>query len=95
VTSLTGEGIRERYGVTGFTAIFARSTLAECLAELGEFAKGRTSGEEATRLAESLDRPFSFGYAQVRLGELPIALLQPDTVHDDRQVTRTLPCARE
>jgi len=47
-----------------------RTWLASCLAELGEFAEGVARGEEAVRMAESVDHPFSMTQAYFGLGEL-------------------------
>jgi tetratricopeptide (TPR) repeat protein len=70
VASLTGDLIRERFGMTGFPSVMARAWLVSCLAELGEFANGTERGEEAVRIAESLDHPFSLTQAHFGLGHL-------------------------
>src|SRR5207249_5224309 len=46
VASLTGELIRERFGMTGLPSVMARTWLVSCLAELGEFVEGVARGEE-------------------------------------------------
>jgi tetratricopeptide (TPR) repeat protein len=53
-----------------FQAVNARSRLAWCLAERGEFAEGMRLGEEGVRMAEALDHPFSLVTACTLLGYL-------------------------
>jgi tetratricopeptide (TPR) repeat protein len=48
--------------------VAARTWLAWCLAELGEFAEGATLGREALRVAELVDQPLSRVHAQFGLG---------------------------
>jgi tetratricopeptide (TPR) repeat protein len=50
--------------------VVARAFLARALAELGVFEEGREHGEEAVRLAESLDHQFSLIWACLNLGRL-------------------------
>jgi class 3 adenylate cyclase/tetratricopeptide (TPR) repeat protein len=66
--SLAGELIRERFGMTGLPSVFARSWSVMCLAELGEFTEGIAPGEEAVRIAEGVDHPFSLIRACLQLG---------------------------
>jgi class 3 adenylate cyclase/tetratricopeptide (TPR) repeat protein len=70
VASLTGDLIHERFGMTGFPSVMARTWLVSCLAELGEFTEGAARGEEAVRMAESVDHPFSLTQAHFGLGHL-------------------------
>jgi class 3 adenylate cyclase/tetratricopeptide (TPR) repeat protein len=70
VTSLTGELIRERFGMTGFPAVMSRTWLVSCLADLGAFDEGTARGEEAVQLAETVDHPFSLTQAYFALGSL-------------------------
>ncbi|HSF02950.1 MAG TPA: hypothetical protein VLA62_08065, partial [Solirubrobacterales bacterium] len=56
---LEGELSGQRLGLTVFPAVNARARLAWCLAERGEFTDGLSLGEEALRMAETLDHPFS------------------------------------
>ncbi len=79
LASLEGEPIGERYGLAGLPTVLARATLAWCLAELGEFAEGTAYAEEAVRLAEALDHPFSLGLAQSYLGLLCLRQGHPRT----------------
>ena len=70
VASLTGELIRERFGMTGLPAVMSRTWLVSCLADLGAFDEGTARGEEAVRLAEAVDHPFSLTQAYFALGSL-------------------------
>jgi tetratricopeptide (TPR) repeat protein len=67
---LQGEQIYERFTLPGLPAVNARAWLAECLAELGDFAQGIARGEEAVRLAEVVDHPFSLVGTYQFLGAL-------------------------
>jgi tetratricopeptide (TPR) repeat protein len=68
--SLTGELIRERFGMTGLPAVMSRTWLVSCLADLGAFDEGAARGEEAVRLAQAVDDPFSLTQAYSALGSL-------------------------
>jgi class 3 adenylate cyclase/tetratricopeptide (TPR) repeat protein len=70
VASLEGELIHERFGMTGLPAVMARTWSASCLADLGAFGEGTTRGEEAVRMAEAGDHPFSLTQAYFALGSL-------------------------
>jgi tetratricopeptide (TPR) repeat protein len=70
VASLTGELIRERFGMTGLPAVMSRTWLVSCLADLGAFDEGTPRGEEAVRMAEAVDHPFSLTQAYFALGTL-------------------------
>jgi class 3 adenylate cyclase/tetratricopeptide (TPR) repeat protein len=70
VASLAGDLIRERFGMTGLPSVMARTWLVACLADVGEFNKGAAMGEEAVRIAESVDSPFSLTQAYLGLGSL-------------------------
>ena len=69
---LEGERVRERFGMFVLPSTFSRSFMAWGLAELGEFAKGSAVGEEALRIAETAEHPFSCGYAHLGLGVLSL-----------------------
>ncbi len=82
VNALKGDRVSERFGQVALPAVFARMTLEFCFAEQGEFGKGINIGEEALRIAESVDQPFSLmlaclGLSRVYLqkGELQKAML--------------------
>jgi tetratricopeptide (TPR) repeat protein len=78
---LDGTRRRERFGEIVFPAVFSRTWLAVCHAELGTFAEGRTIGEEGLRIAEAVDHPGSLmlaswgiGLLVLRQGDQPRAL---------------------
>jgi DNA-binding SARP family transcriptional activator/tetratricopeptide (TPR) repeat protein len=56
---LEGSRSRERCRLTGFPAVMARWLLAWSLTDRGEFDEALLHGEEAIRLAEALDHPYS------------------------------------
>jgi class 3 adenylate cyclase/tetratricopeptide (TPR) repeat protein len=68
--SLPGDLSRERFGLVAYPAVVSRAFLARSLAELGVFDEGRDHGQEAVRLAEALDHPFSLIWACLNLGHL-------------------------
>jgi class 3 adenylate cyclase/tetratricopeptide (TPR) repeat protein len=70
VTLLTGDLSRERFGMGGLPAVVSRVELSEALAELGEFAAGLPYGEEAIRIAEAVNHPFSRVVADWGMGYL-------------------------
>jgi predicted ATPase/class 3 adenylate cyclase len=70
VEALAEDLIRERFGMTGLPSVMSRVWLVSCLAELGAFAEGAARGEEAARIAESADHPFSLTQAYLGLGGL-------------------------
>jgi tetratricopeptide (TPR) repeat protein len=70
VASLTGDLIHERFGMTGLPAVMARTMSVSCLADLGAFDEGAMRGEEAVRMAEALDHPFSLTQAYFAFGSL-------------------------
>jgi class 3 adenylate cyclase/tetratricopeptide (TPR) repeat protein len=67
---LSGEQRYARFGRVGPPAVTSRGCLAWCLAELGSFAEGRGVGEEAVRLAEASELPYSLAAALVGVGLL-------------------------
>jgi tetratricopeptide (TPR) repeat protein len=70
VSSLAGDLIRERFGMTGLPSVLSRVFLSWSLAELGAFAEGVPRGEEGVRIAEAADHPFSRIWAYVGIGHL-------------------------
>ncbi|MBI4240885.1 MAG: AAA family ATPase [Candidatus Rokubacteria bacterium] len=91
VDVLQGDRVRERFGLPGFLSVFSHTWLALSLAELGQFAQGIGHGEEALRIAESVDHPFSLSVARhglsglyLRKGELGRAV--PARALDLKQV---------
>jgi predicted ATPase len=63
VEILHGALLRERFGTTNVQSVVCRAQVARCLAELGAFAEGRTYAEDALRLAETVDHPYSLIWA--------------------------------
>jgi class 3 adenylate cyclase/tetratricopeptide (TPR) repeat protein len=57
--SLHDQPTRERFGLAMFPAVMSRGHLARLLAERGGFDEGDAHGQEALRIAEALDHPFS------------------------------------
>jgi class 3 adenylate cyclase/tetratricopeptide (TPR) repeat protein len=49
----------ERFGLAVLPAVFCRSYLARCLAELGEFREGAAQSAEAIRIAREANHPYS------------------------------------
>jgi DNA-binding NtrC family response regulator/predicted ATPase len=81
VELLHGALLRERFGTTNVQSVVARAQVARCLAELGAFREGQAYAEEALRLAETVDHPYSFavvcdgvGYFFLRQGALSQAI---------------------
>jgi class 3 adenylate cyclase/tetratricopeptide (TPR) repeat protein len=74
VASLKGDLVRERFGMAAFPSVWARSWLTWTLAERGEFAEGMAVGEEASRIAEAEDDPYS--RAQATFGRGLLYLIQ-------------------
>src|SRR5262249_8408505 len=59
VESLTGDRLRERFGLAALPSVSSRAWLVRCLAELGVFPEGIAHAEEALRVAEAVDHPNS------------------------------------
>jgi len=57
--SLHGQPTRERFGLVVSPAVWSRAQLARALAERGVFDEGDAHGQEAIRIAEALDHPYS------------------------------------
>ena len=70
VASLDGELVRERFGNPFPPSVGARTYLAWCLAERGEFAAGMARSAEAVRIAETVDQPLSVVVALFGVGSL-------------------------
>jgi tetratricopeptide (TPR) repeat protein len=63
VELLRGPLARERFGMALLPGVYSRTVLVWSLAELGEFAAAAEAGEDAIRLAESVDHPYSLIFA--------------------------------
>ena len=70
LTALGEDQSRERCGLAGFPAVMVRARLAQTLATRGEFQQGMAHGQEAVRIAEELDHPYSLIMACYTLGFL-------------------------
>ena len=70
VEALAGELTNERLGLPYLPSVHSRMWLIRCLAELGEFAEGAVLAEQAARIAESANHPFSLTSASWALGRL-------------------------
>jgi class 3 adenylate cyclase/tetratricopeptide (TPR) repeat protein len=72
LTLLEGNRSLERFRLPGAPAVAARSFLAWAFADQGRFTEGVAHGQEAIRLAEALDHPYSLAFACWTLAELEI-----------------------
>ena len=77
--ALGGELRPARLGMAGLPAVFARTWLVWCLAELGDFTAGIARGQEGVQIAEEIDHPFSLAVAYSGLGF--VYLCQGDFQH--------------
>ncbi len=78
LASLQGDLERERFGMAGLPAVFARAWLGWCLAELGDFPEGIARGEEAVAIAEAADHAYSRVLAAWGLGTLHVVRGDPE-----------------
>jgi len=70
VDELQGDLLGRRFGLVGLASVLSRAWLVWCLAEMGEFEQAVPRGEEAIRIAEAVDHPYSILAAQFGLGSL-------------------------
>jgi tetratricopeptide (TPR) repeat protein len=70
VRLLTGELCSMRFGLTYLPAVISRGYMSLGLAEIGDFVEGADVAEEAVRLAEAAEQPFSMASAHVWAGIL-------------------------
>ncbi len=70
VASLQGDLVHEHFGMAAFPSVWARSWLSWSLAERGEFAEGAAVSQEAARIAESAEHPYSRAQFAFGLGTL-------------------------
>jgi class 3 adenylate cyclase/tetratricopeptide (TPR) repeat protein len=75
---LKGKLVSERFGLFVLPSSFARSFIAWGLAETGKFPEGFNVAEDALRIAEDANHPFSCGYAYNGLG---VVALRQGNVH--------------
>jgi tetratricopeptide (TPR) repeat protein len=83
VAALEGDLRYERFGMTGLPSVQSRTFLVLCLAECGEFVEGMTCGDEAIRIAETVDHPYSIVVASAALEQLNLrrgAFRQPISI---------------
>jgi tetratricopeptide (TPR) repeat protein len=73
VDALTGDLVRERFGLSGLPAVISRNWLAFGAAELGEFTEGAAYADESVRIAESVGQPYSLVAASLGLADLHLA----------------------
>jgi class 3 adenylate cyclase/tetratricopeptide (TPR) repeat protein len=78
---LRGDRLLERFGLPFLPSVASRAFLVWALAERGEFTEGLTIANEAVRIAESVDLPFSVaiallgvGFVRVRRGDFHEAI---------------------
>ncbi|MFQ5830775.1 MAG: hypothetical protein ACE5JD_16710, partial [Candidatus Methylomirabilia bacterium] len=81
VEFLQGDRLWEHFGVPSLPAVSARTWLALCLAERGEFVEASTHAQEGVRLAETIQEPWSvvaaylgLGIPRLRKGEVDAAI---------------------
>jgi tetratricopeptide (TPR) repeat protein len=67
---LTGELLYARLGRVAPPALSSRGFIVWCLAELGDFAEGRSVTEEAVRLAEAIEQPYIITALRLFIGAL-------------------------
>jgi class 3 adenylate cyclase/tetratricopeptide (TPR) repeat protein len=80
IDTLRGRG-HQRFGMAGFPAALSGGMLAICLAELGQFEEAASTAEQAVRLADDVNQPFTLGHvysggglAYLLDGDLPRAI---------------------
>ena len=81
VADLQGDLLGRRFGLVGVASVLSRAWLVWCLAELGEFDRALPRGEEAVRIADAINHPYSrlaayfgMGGLHLRRGELERAI---------------------
>ena len=83
LASLEGQPVQERFGLVALASVLTRGFFAMSLGEVGQFAEGRAHGEEAVRIAEAANHPYSqiwaknfLGYLYLRSGDPAIEILK-------------------
>ncbi len=74
IGSIGPEELRERFGIAGPAAVFARIFAVTALAELGAFAEAQVRAEELLRLAEEINQPYSLGFTYFAVGMLNLRM---------------------
>ncbi len=72
VESLSGNQLYDRFGLAFLPSVGARYQLVLLLAERGEFAEAAVQGDEAIRIAEIANHPFTLCTAYFAVGELHV-----------------------
>jgi class 3 adenylate cyclase/tetratricopeptide (TPR) repeat protein len=72
VESLAGDQLYQRFGLAFFPSVGARYQLVIILVERGEFLEAAGHGDEAIRIAEAANHPFSLSTAYFAVGQLYI-----------------------
>jgi class 3 adenylate cyclase/tetratricopeptide (TPR) repeat protein len=91
--SLHDQPTRERFGLAVFPAVMSRGHLARVLAERGVFDEAEAHGQEAVRIAEALDHPFSVAWGCVELAYL--RSVRGELSHAVRLLERAVAQSRE
>jgi tetratricopeptide (TPR) repeat protein len=68
VELVTGEPISERFGMPGLPAVAARTVMTFCFQARGNVAAATAAAEEACRLAELVNHPYSRAFAYHGIG---------------------------
>jgi tetratricopeptide (TPR) repeat protein len=81
VEAITGDRMHKVFGAPAIYSVVSRRWLVTALAEVGAFAEGLARGEEAIRIAEAAEHPYSLvnaylglSYLAVRQGDFPQAI---------------------
>jgi tetratricopeptide (TPR) repeat protein len=77
VEALRGDLEYERFGLPALPSVISRTWLIQCLIERGDFALATVRGEEAVRIAEMVDHPFTLSFAYWGLGQLYLRKGEP------------------
>ena len=77
VEALRGDLVYERFGLPALPSVISRTWLIQCLIERGDFALATVRGEEAVRIAETVDHPFTLSFAYWGLGQLYLRKGEP------------------
>src|SRR5262249_25369423 len=70
IESVEGDLVHERFGEAGLLSVLSRVWLVQVLIERGEFAEASARAEEAVRIAETVNHPYSLVGAYCGLGQL-------------------------